>query len=537
MDSVCSAYCYAELKNSIDKEKRYVPIRCGALNKQTRYVFDSIGVEPPALVKDVYPKVADVAKRDVITLNITDPVYKAIKELDERTLSMIPVFEDMHEFKGIVSIHEITRFLMSDNLHTRPAYRFLMDNFRDVVPGYFYRIGQDREFSAPIMIGAMPYEISIQRIRELGDVKPILIVGLRGEIISYAVEHEFPAIILTGMEDDRAVPVDFSSYKGSVYVSHIDTAETVRLLRLSAPVKDILNSEPVTVQSDENYEVAKSRLVNSDHRGLPVFEGDQFSGIVTRRCFIGKPERCLILVDHNEIAQSIPGAEEAKILEVVDHHRLGFEKTREPITLKMEPVGSTCTIVYHEYLYRGIAIGKQVASLMLAGILADTVMLKSPTTTDAEIRAVEELGRIAEVDWKVWGQDLFAHSSSIRNRNPEEVLASDFKVYDEKGIHFGIGQAEVVTLEDLPEIRDSLVAVVEKAAKEKNLDWVLLLVSDVMKAESVLFSSGFAADKKLIYKRTAPNEFSLPGILSRKKQLLPEVLRVIEDVSSDSTAQ
>ena len=537
MDSVCSAFCYADLKNSIDKQMRYVPIRCGALNAQTRYIFDSLGIEPPALVKDVYPKVADVAKRDVITLNLTDPIYTAIKELDERTLSMIPVFEDMHNFKGIVSIHEITRFLINDNLLTRPAYRFLMDNFKQVVPGYFYRIGQEREFTAPIMIGAMPYEISVQRIQELGDVKPILIVGLREELISYAVEHEFPAIILTGMEDDRPIPVDFSAYKGSVYVSRIDTAETVRLLRLSAPLKDIINSTPVSAQSDENYEVAKARLVNSDYRGLPVFEGEQFSGIVTRRCFIGKPQRCLILVDHNEISQSVPGAEEAKILEVVDHHRLGFERTREPITMKVEPVGSTCTIIYHEYLYRGVEISQTVATLLLAGILADTVMLKSPTTTDAEQRAVEELGALAGVDWKVWGQELFTHSSSIRNREPAEVVASDFKEYDERGIRFGIGQAEVVTLEDLPEVRDDLVRAVKEMGRKKGLAWVMLLVSDVMKGESVLFSSGHEAENSLIYKKSGPNEFVLPGILSRKKQLLPEVLRVVEEYAlSDSPA-
>ncbi|ORC36206.1 hypothetical protein B4O97_06340 [Marispirochaeta aestuarii] len=531
MDSVCSAWCYAALKNRIDPDHSYLPVRCGAMNAQTRYVFEKLGIEPPLLVKDVYPKVADVAKRDVITLDVMDPVYTAIKELDERTLSMIPVFQNMHEFKGIVSLHEISGFLISDNLHTRPVYRFLTDNFKRVLPGYFYRIGEEREISAPIMIGAMPYEISVQRIRELGDVKPILIVGLRNELINYAVENDFPAIVLTGLDEDKPVSVDFSSYRGSVFVSHIDTAETVRLLRLSAPLKDIINSDPVSVQSDENYETAKARLVNSDYRGLPVFEGKQFSGIVTRRCFIGKPRRSIILVDHNEISQSVPGAEEARILEVVDHHRLGFERTREPISMKIEPVGSTCTIVFHEYLFHGVEIDRTTATLLLGGILADTVMLKSPTTTEAERRAVEELGKLAEVDWKSWGQDLFSHSASIKNRQARDVVESDFKEYFEGGVHFGIGQAEVVTLEDVPEVKDELLAVIGTVRMKKSLDWVLLLISDVMKGESILLSSGFeAGEKKLIYKKTQDNEFYLPGILSRKKQVLPEILRVVEEL-------
>ncbi len=535
MDSVCAAHCYAALKNRIDPDRRYRPIRCGAMNAQTRYVFEQLDIEPPMLVKDVYPKVADVAKRDIITLKSIDPIYKGIKELDERTLSMIPVFENMQEFQGIISIHEISNFLIHDNLHERPVYRFLTDNFNQVLPGYFYRMGREREFTAPIMIGAMPYEISVQRISQLGDVKPILIVGLRGKIIRYAVEQNFPAIILTGLDEDRSIMADLSDYSGTVFVSQVDTAETARLLRLSAPLKDIIDTDMARVQTNERFDEAKAQLVNSDYRGLPVFEGEQFSGIVTRRCFIERPQRNLILVDHNEISQSVPGAEQAKILEVVDHHRLGFEKTREPITMKVEPSGSTCTIIFHEYRYHGVEIDKVTATLLLGGILADTVMLKSPTTTGAEERAVEELGKIAGVDWRTWGQDLFTHSASVKNREPREVLSSDFKEYREGDIAIGIGQVEVVTLEDLPEVKKELVEELLKTKNRLNLDWVMLLVSDVMKGESVLLSSGYTpGEDLLIYEHRGKHEFYLPGILSRKKQLLPEVLRVVEELNANA---
>jgi manganese-dependent inorganic pyrophosphatase len=289
------------------------------------------------------------------------------------------------------------------------------------------------------------------------------------------------------------------------------------------------------VQSNERFDVAKAQLVNSDYRGLPVFEGEQFSGIVTRRCFIERPQRNLILVDHNEISQSVPGAEQAKILEVVDHHRLGFEKTREPITMKVEPSGSTCTIIFHEYRYHGVEIDKVTATLLLGGILADTVMLKSPTTTRAEERAVEELGKIAGVDWQTWGQDLFTHSASIKNREPREVLSSDFKEYSEGEIAIGIGQVEVVTLEDLPDVKKELVEELLKTKTRLNLDWVMLLVSDVMKGESILLSSGYTpGEELLIYERRGKHEFYLPGILSRKKQLLPEVLRVVEELNANA---
>ena len=237
-------------------------------------------------------------------------------------LKMVPFF------KGIISIHQISGFLISENLGRRPSYRFRINNFQDVLPGFFYKRGVQSEFSAPVMTGAMPVEISRERIEALKPDKPLLVVGLREDLIDFAIENAFPAIILTGVEDDTRLPVDFSNYEGTVYISKADTAETIRLLRLSAPVNDILNAEPEIIQADTSFDEAKNLLVNSRYRGLPVFSGDTFAGIVTRRCFIEKPLRKLILVDHNELSQSISGAEQAEIIGIVDHHRISPQPTK-----------------------------------------------------------------------------------------------------------------------------------------------------------------------------------------------------------------
>ena len=529
LDSVASAIAYAHLKNSIDSGNEYIPVCCGPLNKQSKYVLSAIGVKSPRLVKNVFPKVADIAKRDVITLDVNDPVYKAIKELDGRNLSVIPVFENAVDFRGIVSIHEITDFLINENLGTRPLYRFRIDNFGQVLPGYFYRSGL-REFSAPIMIGAMTYEISVERTNNLAEGKPLLIVGLRERIIQYAVDQQFPAIILTGIKEDVSLNIDFSAYQGTVFISKADTAETVRLLRLSAPVSDIMSVKHPVLQAADNFEDAKKHFVSSEYRGLPVFEKDRFAGIVTRRCFIEKPQQKLILVDHNELDHSIEGAGQAKVLEIIDHHRLGAERTNEPIYIFAKPVGSTCTVVYQLYNLYGKKIPGDIAKLMLSAILSDTVMLKSPTATEEDRQAMTALAEIAGCDWLEWGRKMFAETATLRSVPPLEIVETDFKIYEQGKFRIGIGQVETLTLEDFNDIKEPFLEALREVCTRQKLDWTMLLITNVIKEESLLLTTSFdeLADR-LIYKKREDNLYFLPGVLSRKKQLIPEICRVIED--------
>ena len=532
MDSICSAYCYSILKNKIDPENRYIPIRCGHLNKQTRMVFDKLNLKAPRLMKNISPVVADVAKRDIPTLDMNDPVFSAIRRLDEENLSVIPVFEEETEFRGIISLHEISGFLINDNLIKRPVYRFRINNFKIVLPGYFYRRGKDQEFDAPIMTGAMPYEISKERINQMLPLKPLLVIGLREDILQFAVEEQFPAIILTGMSRDEKISVDFSKYKGTLFISHSDTAETIRLLRLSTPLKNVMNRDPESLRSDQSFDEAKTTLVNSRLRGLPVFEDAHFSGIVTRRCFIEKPIKRLILMDHNEIDQSVPGAEQTEILEILDHHRLGNSRTKEPIYVYAKPVGSTCTIVFSHFRMNMIDIEPDTATLLVSGILSDTVLMKSPTTTDLDREAVRELIGIAKLELESFGQELFSQNSSLDEIEPVDVLKADFKIYREQ-LNIGISQAEVITLDDIEKAKEKYLKAMESFRTNQNLDWVLLLVTNVIKEESCLLVTKLEeAESKLIYDRISDQLYALPGILSRKKQLLPEILRVLEELKT-----
>jgi manganese-dependent inorganic pyrophosphatase len=537
MDSVSAAWAYAKLMNKIDLENRYRPIRCGHLNTQTKETFKTLGIRPPRLEKDVYPRVEDIYSIPKQILSPSDSIHDAIKAIHDHNVSVIPVLDEEKRFAGFVSVNEISDFSIHEHVGGRPRYSFLSDNFEKVLPGFCYRQGDEREFTAAIMVGAMPFEVSVERIRALQPEKPLLVVGMRRQILEYAVEIGVPAIVLTGIDRREEIDFDFSSYRGTVFVSLTDTAETARLLRLSSSVHLIMRRKYPSIYNQDHFDEAKQCLIDSDFRGLPVFsaEDESFLGVVTRRCFIDRPKRKLIMVDHNEADQSIRGIEHAEIVQIIDHHRLAAEKTKSPIYVAAKPVGSTCTIVYQHYLHHGEEIDQTTANVLLAGIISDTVMLKSPTSTAEDRAAAKNLCSIAGVELEEFGTEIFRHTAVLSSREPKEIVEGDFKFYEQQDYRVGIGQVEVVTFQDLPDFIDALRSTLESKNKEAGLDWTMLLISNVLSENSKLLSTKFPeGEKRLVYRKEQEDLFDLPGILSRKKQLLPEVFRVLEELKAAS---
>lgn len=532
-DSVCSAFAYAELKNRLCDEDTYLAIRCGNVNEQTSFVFESAALPLPPLVSDIRTRAVAVARSDIPPLDADTSIFAALRILEAETLSILPLLTAEGIFEGLLSINEIARFFMQEDIEQRPVYRFLTKNFEQTVPGFFLKQGP-YDFTASIMIGAMPFETSIERINAIKSGLPLLITGLRPDILQYAIEKNFPAIVLTGCENGCANGI-FDGYEGTVYISRIDTAESVRRLRLSTPVSSIVNRKPLTIAADTLFDQARDTLVNSHYRGLPVMDNGAYRGIVTRRCFISKPRPRLIMVDHNESAQSVMGADNADVVEIIDHHRLGAAATMLPILIDVRPVGSTCTIVYLHYKEKNITIGSQIALLLLSGILADTVRLHSPTTTEHDRRAADDLAALAGTGVEQWGARLFEHTSSLRVDNYDELVGSDFKIYHECGVEIGIGQIEVSSFQEYPAAEEAIVKALEKVKLEKSLDWALLLVTNVIKEESILVTSESPLyQRELSYEALNPQCYRLKGVLSRKKQLLPEVLRAVHDAVAKS---
>lgn len=532
-DSVCSAYAYAQLKNRMNDGNRYTPARCGNINKQTRFIFERFGADVPKFISDVYPKVKDVMTHKVIAIDENDPIKGVLRNIEELKIRITPVTTGGVKLCGVISILEIAHFFTPEDPSKRPEYLFRGSNFEKSVKGYTHIRGEKEEFTAGFMVGAMPYDRFVERMESVDKERTVLIVGKRRDIVEYAVENQLPAIVLTGMRGEQDIDFDFTDFKGWVYVSELDTAETLRNLQLSIPAKAFMTTDIPELSAEDYLEAASTTLMSVDHKGLPVTNDGRLTGILTRSDIIKKAQKELILMDHNELSQAVDGAESARIVEIIDHHRLGTIKTKTPIHFFAKPVGSTCTLVYQLFKINGEAPDRLTASILLSGILSDTVILKSPTTTPQDEQAVRELAELAELEYMSYGVEMFSSTDSLKSREPRDILGTDFKVFNEYEMSVGIGQVEVVNLEELGDTQDALFKVIDEVKNEKGLNWCMLLVTDIIKEESVLLTSGHeAAEKLLAYKPTAAKRFFLPGVLSRKKQLLPEILRVLEELTA-----
>ena len=531
MDSVCAAYSYAVLKNRIDPDNEYIPVMLGPANGSTKKAFASMGIALPQFLRDVRPRVGAVQKKPLATISSSDPLYILMDIFQRRKPTVVPVIDD-GEYKGLLSADDINAFFLRENSGAmRQRYLLSEDNIERVVEGEYIQRGSCGTVRAPYMIGAMEYRVYLSRLERLSD-KPVLIIGYRKKHIEAAIRNQLPGIVITGVTNPSAMDIDFSSFKGFVYLSFLDTAETLRLLRLSTPVSDILpkESHDMETESDMLFDDVKKKLQESEYRGLSVFTEGKWTGFVTRRCFLDKPRARLILVDHNEPEQSVQGIEDADIIEILDHHRLAPPRMRTPIYIVSEPLGSTCTIVYEQFKKWGVDLDSLTAKVLLSGLTADTVMLKSPTTTDYDRHVARRLCEISGVDdYETFGRSLFSDGQSLAERDAMSVIKGDMKSYEEHGIKFAIGQVEVMNLEEARGIIGEYLSNLETVRVENGLDWCMLLVSDVIRGNSVLLMTPFDKASHLVYEKIEDGVYMLPGVLSRKKQLLPEILRVLDE--------
>lgn len=516
MDSLCAAYAYAQLKNSIDRVNHYTAVRCGQISDNVAAQFSITGIEPPEYRRDIRAKVADVVRTDIEPVQCTLPVHELMRIMKRyaKSPSVVPLF-DGTTFKGLLSIDDIAAWFLTDHQGEYPRYEITIDNIERVLKCRTLKRGKKVAFNAPILSGASHVE----------DHPDALIVMPYSErYAKLAMSYNVPAIVFTDVKG-TIKKLDWSSYEGSVFVSDIETTETVRRLRMAQSVETLLGLQGEGLQTTDLFDDAKERLSSSNLRGLAVYDGSDYVGFVTRRCFLRKPRHSVILVDHNEPDQSIRGVEEAVVREIIDHHRLDAPKTDLPIFIDAEPVGSTCTIIYQLFVRNNIVPDLTTAKVMLAGILADTILLKSPTTTGMDLLSVEKLSPLAGVsDYREFGKSMFEKVEGLGSRNPEQVILEDMKTYKENGLTIGVSQCEVPTLDDLGDYSEKYIEALKAMKKARGLDWVLLMITDVMKYRSMLLSSGHKLEKRLSYESVGENVFDMKDAVSRKKQLLPEII-------------
>ena len=522
LDSLCGALAYARLKNLTDPGNEYIPVHCSPVSDSVRQQMEAMELEIPQYMKDVRPKVRDVMLTSSGRLQTKAPIFDLIKTYSTDKPSVVPIYEG-DKFKGLLSVDDITGWFLNDNQEETPVYEFIIDNILKVIPSKLIKKGKDDVIKGSLAVGAASFETFTCFIDDIEEC--ILVTGARKEHIEYAMSKQIPAIIITAAEEEP--DIDFSDYEGTVIMTTIGTAETIRRVRMAEAVELMMQQKTETIGIDDLFADGRSIFINSHTRGLAVMDGNEFAGFVTRRCFLMQPEYNVIMVDHNEPAQSIDGIETANVLEIIDHHRLDSVSTKMPIFIDAEPLGSTCTIIYQQYLRHGIMPDPYAAKIMLTGIIADTLILRSPTTTATDISTVEMLARLAKVtSIEEFGEKLFSITDNLEIQDPEEMILSDFKKYESGGVRMGIGQCEVTTLSNVGVYANKYLEALETVRNREGLDWALLMITDVLREKSVLLVTDHRANRELPYKMSKKQIYRMPGVMSRKKQLLPALIAI-----------
>lgn len=531
-DSVASAASYAYLKSQINKDYEFVPIRCGTVNDQTKFIFQKAEMPLPEYMKDIYPKVIDSMTTLLITAEENDPLSKFLRILREKNLRFMPVINKDNEYEGMLGVNDVTELFLRDDRESKPVFSLRADSLRRSLRGTVLNVGEKEEFSASVVVATMAYDDFNQHVANVANEEnTLLITGNRQNILHDAFKKKYPAIIIVGLSEEACKKLDFGDYKGWVFYSPFDSSQTIRCVEMATPIGKLLKKVEPCSPYDYIDSVADA-ISKSSTKSLPVVSDGKLIGVITGTDILKRKRAKLIMMDHNEATQAIDGAETADLMEIIDHHRLGTIKTSSPVTFFAKPVGSTCTLVYQLYKANKVEIPKKIAMLLLGGMLSDTVIMKSPTTTQDDIDAINDLSSICGLDAKEYGVEIFSATDSLTSRSAKDIIGTDFKIFEEYGVRFGISQAETVTLAQLGEVEGKLREELFNVKENNKLDWMMLLVTDIIKEESQLITTGFApAEQIFAYKKLGDNLYYLPGVLSRKKQLLPEISRILEEIS------
>ncbi len=533
-DSICSAIAYAELKNktsSLVCEAR----RAGRMNQETEFVLKRFGVAPPRMCTDVNPKIRDVDYREMPGIPGSTSLRKAWEIMRDQQIDTLPITSADNELEGIITVKDIATANM-DVFDTgvlatsRTTYKNILETL-----GGTMVVGNENAVctTGHIKIGTATPEMLENNV-EKGD---IVILTNRYESQLCAIEKEASLLIIcNGAKVGRTIQRIAEETGVAIMTTPVDTYAAGKLISQCAPISyymtrsDIMKFTLVTPVADVTRVMAKVR-----HRYFPILDEDgKYCGMVSRRNIINLQKRRIILVDHNEATQAVEGFDQAEILEIIDHHRIGSLETSGPVYFRNQPVGCTATIITQMYDENGMEIPPQIAGLLLAAILSDTLVFRSPTCTPLDEALAKRLAKIAGVDIDEFASEMFEAGEKLDGKTAEEVFLQDFKVFMCGDIRFGVAQGSYMTRKNLLAAEALLQPYLEEARNKQNVEDIYMLLTDVPKEESVVISDGRYASEVLSDGfETQPAEdgsFTLPGVVSRKKQFIPALMTAYQEL-------
>ena len=533
-DSICSAIAYAELKN---RTSTLVcePRRAGKMNQETEFVLKKFGVTPPRMCTDVNPKIRDVDYREMPGIPGSTSLRRAWKIMRDQQIDTLSITSADNELEGIITVKDLATanmdvFDTAVLAKSRTSYKNILETLNGTMV-----VGDADAVctTGHIKIGTATPEL-LESSVEKGD---IVILSNRYESQLCAIEKEASLLIIcNGAKVGRTIQRIADETGVAIMTTPEDTYAAGKLISQCAPISyymtrdNILKFTLVTPVADVLRVMAKVR-----HRYFPILDEDgKYCGMVSRRNVIALRKRRIILVDHNEATQAVEGFDQAEILEIIDHHRIGSLETSGPVYFRNQPVGCTATIITQMYDENDVEIPSQTAGLLLAAILSDTLAFRSPTCTAVDVNAANRLAGIAGVDIDEFANEMFEAGEKLDGKTAEEVFLQDFKVFMCGDIRFGVAQGSYMTRKNLLAAENLLRPYLEEARNKQNVEDIYMLLTDVPKEESVVISDGrYAAEVLADGFDTHPAEdgsWTLPGVVSRKKQFIPALMTAYQEL-------
>ncbi len=525
-DSICSAIAYAEFKKRIS-EDLYIPTRLGAPNNETMFVLDYFRVPLPSLLENVYTQLSDITYDTSFNVAKTAPISHVWDIMIKNNIKTVTLIDDEGNFVGIVTLGDMARanLEVSDNFR-----RFMvpMENIIQTLDGKALNLSNNY-FSGDLAVAAMKVEDVKKRLSR----NTLLIVGNREDVQLASLQQMVNTLVVTGncRVSDRVLNKAIENKVNLIKVPY-DTFNTVKLISHSIPVKYVMKSDNlVTFETHELVDDVKDAMLRYKYRYFPVLQNKKPVGMLTRRHILDFDGKKVILVDHNEKTQSVEGLEQARILEIIDHHRIGDLETTFPIIFLNRPVGCTSTIIYSLYKERGFVPPKPIAGIMCAAILSDTLIFRSPTCTAEDIDAAKALAQIAKIDIDEFSKAMFKAGTSLKGKTEKDIFYMDFKDFSVRDYKIGVSQVNIYKTDFAP-LKENLLGFMRELKEQKDYDLLLLMLTDIIDEGSEFLYVG--EHKELLSRafdlHITSESFYLPYVVSRKKQVIPKLITAISSL-------
>lgn len=530
-DSICSAIAYAYLKNT-ERSGHYSARRAGNINNETAFVLEYFGVEAPELLDDVNVQMRDIDFRETKGVNNTISIRAAWQLMKEQDVVTLPITIADNKLEGLITINDIAKSYMDvfDN-NILALARTPISNLLDVLDGTLVCGNpHSRIVNGKVVIGAANLDVMEASVEN----DDLVLVADREDIQIEAIEEGASCLVIClNAKVSPAVMELAKKHQCNIITTYLDTYSAARIINQSIPIKYFMRrSNLVTFQLDDTLDSVKDVMSKLRHRDFPITDDvGNYYGMVSRRNLLAMRRKQVILVDHNERSQAVSGIEDAEILEIIDHHRIGALETINPVYFRNQPVGCTATIIYQMYLEQNVTPPKHIAGLLCSAILSDTLMFRSPTCTPMDETAARQLSRLANIDIEAYAMEMFAAGSDLVGKTPEEIFYQDFKTFHVGDVTFGVGQISSMNRQELANLQNQIHNYLKDSYLATKCDMIFFVMTNILDEASNMLCYGEQADQlvqEAFQTELTGNVCYLPGVVSRKKQIVPLLVSTLQ---------